>query len=105
MQLVKLLHVGTQFSHEELLCHEDQRETVQHACEPHLCFRNLDPGTKKNKDLLEKVQKRVARYVAGDSQKAFSISGMLRVHLTKKGSGERVDSGRSLIKSRIRTLS
>ena len=53
--------------------------------------------TKKNKELLEKVQRRAARYGVGDFQKTSSVTGML-----KELNWETVEESR--IKSRIRTL-
>ena len=73
MQLVKLLHVGTQFSHEELLCHEDQRETVQHACEPHLCFRNLglDFDTNQRIDSRRDSRRTIGARIKVDSHERY----------------------------------
>ena len=66
---------------------------------PHLQYASAawNPGTKKNKELLEKVQSRAARYVVGDFQKTSSVTGML-----KELNWETVEESR--IKSRIRTL-
>jgi len=46
---------------------------------PHLQYASSawNPGTKKNKDLLEKVHRRAARFVKGDYQRTASVTSML----------------------------
>ena len=61
-----------------------------------------NPGTKKNKDLLEKIQRRAARYVVGNFQKTPSVSGMLRELNWETKLWRKAELNN--FKSRIRTL-
>ncbi|XP_072037650.1 uncharacterized protein [Amphiura filiformis] len=66
---------------------------------PHLQYASAawNQGTVKNKDLLEKVQRRAARFVMGDFHRTSSVKEKLQ-----QLSWETIEQGR--IKTRTRTL-
>ncbi len=51
----------------------------QTVVQPHLEYASVawNPGTKKNKDALQKVQRRAARFVCGDYRRQSSVTTML----------------------------
>lgn len=81
-------------------CPKKNKEQLYNTLvKPHLQYASAawNPGTKKNKDILENVQRRAARYIMADFNQTSSVTDMLH-QLT----WETIEESR--IKTRLRTL-